>query len=221
MGGFPQSSIDFLVDLSENNTKEWFQANKKRYEAELKKPARALMAEVNEQLLAISPDHARDVPHKALNRINRDIRFSKDKTPYNTRVWGGFHNQARPKGGGAGYFVGISPDGVGIGCGCWAPPKEYMVPLRQHIAANHADLTGAMAALPDSFGEVRGDKYKRVPKPWDSDHPAGELLKHKGLHWVAELPLEVGLADDFVSVIADHFRALQPIVQFLDDGLAG
>ena len=217
----PAATIQFLRDLSANNTKEWFQANKKRYEAELKQPARAIVAEVNAALGQLSPAHATEKPFKALNRINRDIRFSKDKTPYNTRVWAGYHNQTVPKGHGAGYYFGFSPDGFGIGCGAWAPPKDALANLRAHIAANHEQLKAALDALPDGYGELDGDKLKRVPKPFDPDHPAGEWLKHKGFHTRIEFDVEEALRDDFVDLVLSHFGHMQPIVNFLDEGMAG
>ncbi len=216
----PAATIQFLADLDANNTKEWFAANKKRYENELKKPGRALAETVNERLRALSPAHARDVSHKALNRINRDIRFSKDKTPYNTRLWAGFHNQSAPKGASAGLFFGLSPESVGIGCGAWQPPKDALDRLRGHIADNHRALTDAIGALPEGYGPLDGDKLKRVPKPWTAEHPAAELLKHKGLHIRIELPPETATQADFADRILEHFQRLLPIVTFLDSGLA-
>ena len=217
----PPTLIAFLKDLTENNSKDWFQANKKRYETELKAPARAVVEDVNAGLAKLSPAHAREQSHKALNRINRDIRFSKDKTPYNTRVWAGFHNGTVPKGTGAGYYFGFSPTGLGIGCGAWAPPKEALASLRSHIAANHQQLKAALDALPAGYGELDGEKLKRVPKPFDPDHPAGEWLKHKGYHLRIEFDPEEALRDDLVDLVLTHFGHLQPIVNFLDEGMAG
>lgn len=216
----PPQALAFLRDLEANNTKEWFAANKSRYERELKAPARALVHAVNERIRAISPAHASDAPHKLLNRINRDIRFSKDKSPYNTRLWAGFHNTTAPKGEGAGFYFGLSPHSCGVGAGVWEPPNEAMTRLRARIASDHAALTDAIAALPKGYGELGGDKYKRVPAPWPADHPAGELLKHKGMHIRIELPAEAATSPDFADVVAAHFRHLQPIVAFLDAGLS-
>jgi len=214
---FPQAGLDFLMDLAENNNKDWFQANKKRYEKELKKPARAFVDEVNAQLEVFAADHVTPAG-KAINRINRDIRFSKDKTPYNTNVWAGFHNQTRPKGAGAGYYFGFSNDGLGVGAGAWMPPKDRMQALREHIAENHAEIASILAGL-EGFEPLSGAAYKRVPKPWDADHPAAELLKFKGMHTRIELDAGLVTSDKAATEIGKHLKKLKPLVDFLDAGL--
>jgi len=218
---FPQPAIDFLIDLEENNTKEWFQANKKRYERTLKAAAREFVSEVNEAMEAVSPAHATDAPHKRLSRINRDIRFSKDKTPYNTHVWAGFHASDAPRGSAAGYFVGLSPTGWGVGGGCWKPPAEAMDSLRSYIAARQSEFE-AIISDPEFaavFPEISGEKYKRVPKPWPADHPAGEWLKHKGIHTRCDAGGDLLTSEDLLAEIERRFRILKPFVDFLSAGL--
>ncbi len=215
----PEETVAFLRDLDQNNTKEWFQANKKRYETDMKRPSREFVDTVNTVLEDISPDHCTPAA-KAISRINRDIRFAADKTPYNTRVWAAFHNTTRDKGAGAGFYVAVSPTGAGIGAGAWRPPKPHIDRLRAHIAANYADLDAIVASLADEFGPLQGEKYKRVPKPWAADHPGGELLKHKGLFVAKELPIGVGTHPDFLDQIRASFMRLAPLVAFLDAGLA-
>ncbi len=217
---FPQASLDFLADLDENNNKEWFQANKKRYEKELKKPARALVDLVNAELELFAPDHVTPAG-KAINRINRDIRFSKDKTPYNTHIWAGFHNQTLPKGAGAGYYFGFTTDGFGVGAGCWMPPRDRMTALREHIADNYSEFEAILGdeVFAKTFGPLAGEKYKRVPKPWDADHRAAEILKHKGIHTRAELDPKLVTSPSVVAEISRHLRLLKPLVDFLDVGL--
>jgi len=215
----PDSALGFLRDLSENNHREWFQANKKRYERELKRPSRAFVEAVAAELERISPDHVTPAG-KAISRINRDIRFSKDKTPYNTHIWAAFHNQTRPKGGGAGFYVGVSLEDTGIGAGCWMPPKPHIDHLRAFIAEHHADLTRILAELEPVYGPVKGAKYKRVPRGFDKDHPAAELLKHKGFHVARTLPLSHATTEGYAAEVGRAFAELKPLVDFLDAGLA-
>ena len=217
---FPVAGLDFLRDLDANNNKEWFHANKKRYEHSLKLPGRALVDAVNGELSAISPSHVTPAG-KAISRINRDIRFSKDKTPYNVKLWAGFHDASQPKGASAGYYFGFGLEDVGVGAGAWMPPKEYIGPLRAHIAEHHADLEAILADLPSEYTELKGEKYKRVPKPFPPDHPAGEWLKHKGFHIGRSMPLDVVTTENFVPLIGQAFRELKPLVDFLGAGLAG
>ena len=101
--GLPEASLAFLRDLDANNDRDWFQANKKRYERDLEAPGRALVEAVNARLEDLSPAHVTP-PGKAINRINRDVRFSQDKTPYNVKLWAKFLPSDRPKGLGAGYM---------------------------------------------------------------------------------------------------------------------
>lgn len=217
--GLPDETMRFLEDLAHNNSKDWFDENRKRYERDLKKPGRALVDEVNSVLETLAPEWVTP-SGKAISRINRDIRFSKDKTPYNTRLWAGFHKQGAEKGAAAAYYFGLSPTGCGMGCGAWMPPKPHIDRLRAHIATHHVELTSMLATLSDQgFGALDGDRYKRVPKPFDADHPAGDYLKHRGFHVRIELDPEIVTTDAFVPEIAARFTQLKPLVDFLQAGL--
>lgn len=217
----PAAALRFLADLEANNDTAWFAANKKRYEKELKEPSRALAEAVNDVMGGISPAHASDTPHKAVSRINRDIRFSADKTPYNTHVWMGFHASAAPKGTAAGYYLGFSHKDWGVGAGAWAPEKEQLEALRAHIAAEHQTLraiveTPAFAAV---FGGLQGEALKRVPKPYDTDHPAGEWLKLKGVYVRAQGDVALLTSADLLPEVERRFALLRPLVEFLSEGL--
>ena len=217
---FPQEGIAFLEDLAANNQRDWFKANKKRYEAELKGPSRALIEALNTELERISPQH-QTPPAKAISRINRDIRFSKDKTPYRTEIWGGFHDLTRPKGSASGFYFGLSPAGVGVGAGLWMCPRDKLAGLRAHIAQDPDRLLGILDGLTAAYGPPRGDKLKRVPRPWDAEHPAAELLKHKGLYLKRDLAgPELATSPQLVPTLAACFQELLPLVRFLDEGLA-
>ncbi len=216
---FPQGGMDFLVDLAANNQRDWFQANKARYEAELKRPAQALVEALNAELERFSADHVTP-PGKALRRIHRDTRFSKDKTPYNTRIWAGFHDLSRPKGASAGFYLGISPMGVGVGAGLWMAPKDRLAGLLGAIAQQPAQLVGLLDDLAADYGPPQGDKLKRVPRPWDADHAGAEQLKHKGLYLKRDLGLELATSPELVPTVAGCFRELLPLVRYLDRALA-
>jgi uncharacterized protein (TIGR02453 family) len=218
---FPKAGVEFLRDLAEHNNREWFQANRKRYEQELKEPAQRLAESIVGVLKKVDRRHASD-PTKAVGRIFRDIRFSKDKTPYYTYVWFHFPLANEPRYAGAAYYVGVELDGAGTGAGCWMPPPERMDSLRAKLAKQH----GAFRKIVDDakfrkrFGKLEGEAFKRVPKPYPPDHPAGDLLKLKGMHVHGKLPLKVATSDGFLDAIAEDFRLLSPMVAFLDKGLA-
>ena len=219
----PSETMQFLRDLSDNNSKEWMDANRKRYERELKKPARELVREINGIIGEIAPEWASDKPEKNLSRINRDIRFSKDKTPYNTHIWGGFGKKGSPKGVGAGLYFGISPTGWGVGAGTWKPSKEAAEALRATIAERHGELSAIVSepAFAQHFGALGGDAYKRVPKPYPADHPAAEWLKLKSVHVRCdhEEP-ELICTEGFLPTLRTRLETLLPLLHFLDQGMA-
>jgi uncharacterized protein (TIGR02453 family) len=219
---FPSAGLQFLRDLAENNDKEWFQANKKRYERDLKAPARALVTAVNAEVERLAPAHAAEDPVRQLSRINRDIRFSKDKTPYNTRIWAAFGRLGAPMGTSAGFYFGLSPEGLGVGAGAWHPEKGPLAALRAHFAARYRDYRAIVQepafARAFTFGEA--DAYKRVPAPYPPDHPAADLLVLKSVHVHADLGAAVLTTEDVVPAIVRHFALLVPFVAFLDEGLA-
>lgn len=219
---FPEAGLQFLRDLAENNDKDWFSQNRQRYEDHVQAPARALVAAINEALLDIAPAHVTE-PARALNRIHRDIRFSKDKTPYNTHLWATFSRSDVPRDRTAAFYIGISTDGCGVGAGVWMPPKDRMEALRTHIAANHEQLREIVEdpAFAATYGPLAGEAYKRVPKPWPADHPAAAWLVLKGGHVRCELGPKLTTSPELIPTVAGHFARLAPLVAFMDDGLAG
>jgi len=219
--GFPKGGVEFLRDLAEHNNRDWFQANRKRYEQELKEPAKRLAEAIAGILKKVDRRHAGD-PAKAVSRINRDIRFSKDKAPYYSRVWFSFPLATGERQAGAAYYVGIDTDDAGTGAGCWEPPPERMGTLRAKIAKQHVALRKIVddPKFRKRFGDVEGNAYKRVPKPFPPDHPAGDLLKLKGVHVHGKVPLKVATSGGFLDVVAEDFRLLAPMVAFLDKGLS-
>lgn len=162
----------FLSDLAQNNTRDWFLANKSRYDDSLKKPALALLDYVSADLeKAIgSPVNVK------LFRPHRDIRFSKDKTPYHTHLhmlW------ASPD---CSWFLGIAPDYISAGAGQFAFDKDGLLRWREGIASQHGEMTAATIAQMQSKGaRMEAAELKRVPAPYDKDHPREDLLRRKGL----------------------------------------
>jgi uncharacterized protein (TIGR02453 family) len=220
-GGFPEAGVAFLRDLAEHNDRAWFEANRKRYEQDLKEPVKRLSEAIVGVLNDVDPRHAID-PAKAMGRIHRDVRFSKDKSPYHTHVWFAFPLAGGAKGEGAAYYFGVDPEGAGSGGGCWEPPPEKMAALRGKLAVEHAKLRRIVdaAAFRKRFGELKGEAYKKVPKPYDPDHPAGDLLKLKGVHVHGKIPMKVATSGKLLDTLAADFAMLKPLVAYLDEGLA-
>jgi uncharacterized protein (TIGR02453 family) len=193
--GFPKEAIEFLDDLEQNNERAWFQAHKDVYERACKEPMQALMAE-------LEPAHG---PGK-LFRIQRDIRFSKDKSPYKTYV-------AATLGEG---YVSLSSDGLSIASGVYMPERET---LERYRAAIDDDSSGRALERIATNLEKKGyelgsrDALKSAPKGYSADHPRIRFLREKGLiGWKGFPPgpwLHSRKALDRVRTVLDDLRALR------------
>ena len=180
-------AIGFFERLKADNTKEFYEAHKDFYRDEIRKPAE-LLADLFAEDLA----KATGKPHgPKVFRLHRDVRFSKDKTPYNAHLhmlW------SRPGGGvSPAWFFGAAPAYLTFGMGVMGLEKESLVRFRRMIDAQGDDLTHAMAearAANVTLSDWGPEPLKRVPKPYEADHPHGVLLKRKA--FVVQAPLAEG-----------------------------
>src|SRR5882672_9633570 len=131
---FSTDTLSFLKRLKKNNRREWFNAHKDDYEAHVKAPMIAVLERLAVDMRAIAPELL--VGPKSMYRIYRDVRFSENKQPYKTHVAASFWNRELGKGGGAGMYFHVSPDGVWIGGGMYAPEMPQLHAVREQIAAN-------------------------------------------------------------------------------------
>jgi uncharacterized protein (TIGR02453 family) len=214
--GFPQEGIDFFRKLQRNNRREWFQPRKPIFEASLKQPMRELVAAVNGAMKSFAPEYVTD-PDKAIYRIYRDTRFSKDKTPYKDHIAASFSRRGTPSGGGL-YFA-VSHKEVAIGGGIYMPSTETLRAVRHHIAGRHQELRRIVAKLavrqlyPPG---LQGDQLTRVPKGFDRDHPAADLLRYKQLYFYVELAPDLATTPDLYPEVVKHFRAIMPFLEYLN-----
>src|SRR4029077_12462862 len=139
---FTKKALDFLRGIKKNNNKEWFEAHRQEYEAELGEPMRELIGEMSVRFKKFAPEIMGD-PKRSMFRINRDIRFSKDKSPYKTHAACWFNHRARSgkvggdgEGGSAGFYFHLAPTGSFVGAGIWMPPRPVLARIRDAIAEN-------------------------------------------------------------------------------------
>lgn len=197
----------FLKELSGNNTRDWFAAQKSRYDSQLKTPALLLLEQFSQ---TIGPGTG-----TKLFRPHRDVRFSKDKTPYHTHLhmlW------TLPDAGPLkpGFFFGVSPDYVSIGCGLMGLAKDELTTWRAEVDGRFgADLLVLLAELHSRGNRISEPELKRVPSPFDKDHPSAALLRRKSLTVWKDLD-----ADQFdapLSELEDAFTTFQPFLDRLRD----
>ncbi len=183
--GFPKEAITFFRDLSFNNEKEWFHAHKKEYEEYVLEPAKLFVVAMGDRLHEISPDvQAIPAVNKSLFRLNRDVRFSKDKSPYKTNMGILFWEGPKKRMENPGFYISLETDGVMIAGGSHVFPKELLPKYREAAADKKAgkELADLAVSLDKTGVPILGAHYKRVPQGYDADHPNAELLKHNGVY---------------------------------------
>lgn len=210
------STLDFMRDLAQNNNRDWFQANRKRYDA-VKMEFTALVGQVLKNVSTFEALPNTD-PKDCIFRINRDIRFSKDKTPYKQNLAaaigiGGRHS------GRIDYYFHIQPGNESfIGAGMWQPTAEHLARFRQEIDYNVESLTDIIDA-PDFrayFPEISGQSIKTAPKGYTADHPNIELLRRKELFFMHRYSDAAVLKPTFADELTKGCRLIKPYCDFLN-----
>jgi uncharacterized protein (TIGR02453 family) len=215
-------SLQFLTDLKANNDRDWFQANKDRYEearSEFEKFINALIGEITRFDTSIGHHTAKD----CIFRIYRDIRFSKDKSPYKTHF--GAHITSAAKRSEihsrAGYYIHIEPGDSMLAGGAYLPQGPWLKAIRQEITYNAQRLKDILneQSFQKYFGQLEGEKLKRAPKDYSPDHPEIELLKQKSFLAVHQCADDLVTSDEFLSHAAKVFMALKPLDDFLNSAM--
>lgn len=216
------TTLSFLTDLKANNNKLWFDANRKFYDA-AKTDLIQTVAKVIDGLSAIDPAIA-EVPPQAKNcifRINRDVRFSNDKSPYKPN-FGAWINKGGKKLNTAGYYLNIEPGNSFLAGGLYMPEPTVLTRIRQEIDYNLAEFTQLLTAptfVRHFDGLNRDDALQRPPKGYLADNPAVEYLKLKSFTAWHRLPDDALTKPDFVAYITTVFGGLQPLIVYLNRSL--
>lgn len=211
-----QSTFDFLNKLRDNNNREWFNDHKDTFKAEQSKVihfAEQLIQEVN-KFDVLEPMTGK----KALFRIYRDIRFSKDKTPYKTHFSGQLKRATALRRGG--YYFQIAPGGnTMIAGGFFAPNAADLKRIRQEIAAD-PDSLRQIIAQPDfvnTFGELKGDQLKTAPRGFSKTDPAIDLLRYKQYLLLREFSDEEAMDKQFLAKAAATFKNMLPLFDYMSN----
>ena len=220
--GFPSEGLQFLSDLYAHNEREWFNAHKAVYERALLGPGQCFVRALGERLQELSPAIQYDTRTNgsgSMLRIDPDIRFSKDKTPYHTQMRFFFWEGAAPKMRNPGFHFTFDGLSGATYAGRWGFDKPLLTAFREAVAdARRGPELVAMIAEVQASGEylVGGSHYKRVPRGYPSDHPRAELLRHNGLNARApEIPAAVLTAPELVDVCFQHCRNMASLVRWL------
>ena len=210
--GFSDGALAFLRDLRANNERAWFNDHKKTYEDAIKKPAQAFCHAMTASLEALT---GKPHGHKIF-RIHRDVRFSKDKTPYNTHL----HIAFMPTGGPSAappWFFGLDTDSLALGTGIFAFDKAGLERFRTRVLMEDG------AALERLMQDLKGDgvrfgepDLRRTPSGYDKDHPRAVLLRHKGLSaWIDHANPNVVTSSTLIDRCMQDFQRLKPLFDWL------
>jgi uncharacterized protein (TIGR02453 family) len=225
--GFRPEAIQFLADLAENNDRAWFQPRKGDYERLLKEPLEALIAALAGRFEAQAIPLRAD-PARSPFRIYRDVRFSKDKSPYKTNLGASFPwvaEDAVPAGvrshtsnvhSSGGYFH-LSPGEIYVGGGIWHPEKPWLDAFRRRVADDPTPIRH-LAEEPGfqaMFHSLGGDALQRVPAGFPPDHPAADLLKLKDVTFGRRLSDREAESPELPDLIAETFEVAMPVMRYL------
>ena len=212
----------FFIELASNNNSEWFNTHRKRYEKDVKDPFNNLLAALIPKLAAIDTNMAGVKPSECIFRINRDIRFSKDKTPYKVMMSaavapGGKKNFSYP-----GFYFEATPEGITIYCGVYAAEKQQIDAIRSLIAN---DLHRFETLLNDKEfkekfgGQILGETQTRIPKELKEAAEKQPVIYHKQFYYKSTLDESYLSRPDLDDILVDHFKAALPMSNFLKQGL--
>lgn len=213
-------TLHFLGELRDNNHKDWFDTQRDRYQG-IRKALVAVVQEVISGTAAHDPAVGGTDASKSLFRINRDIRFSNDKSPYKSNM-GSWFTPGGKQPLLAGYYVHLEPGGCFLAGGSYMPQPPELKKLRAHIDYDYKTLN-AIVAAPDFvrlFGHLNGESLKTMPKGYDAEHPAAVFLKMKSFTVSHPISDAQALAADYPAYAATVFAAMQPLIAFLNEGLA-
>lgn len=216
--GYVPDTFGFLSELAFNNSRDWFEANKDRYQRVIVEPSLALITDLDPVIRQVSP-HFRGVAKKvggSLMRIYRDTRFSRDKTPYKTNIGIQLRHVLAGDVHTPGFYLHLATDECFMGAGTWHPEAPDLKRIRQRMADKPAEYTAAVQAATAGTGlTVYGESLKRLPKGFAADHPLAEELKRIDFLVTANLDHSLYLKPALVDELAQRFQAASPYMAFL------
>ena len=186
--GFRPAALSFLRALKKNNRREWFEEHREEFVREISEPTKALIEELDVRFASLAPEFVGD-PKTSMFRIYRDVRFSKDKSPYKVHAALWIFHRAPGRGvgkeidGGAGFYVHLEPQASLVAAGLWMPPRHSLAKVREHFSEDLAGWKRAVTApaVVKRFGGLVTDEpgilLKRLPRGFDEGHPAEKWLR--------------------------------------------
>jgi uncharacterized protein (TIGR02453 family) len=215
-----QTIFGFLTQLKPNNNREWLEANRPMYET-AKEAFTGLVAKLIRELSLLEPGLSLLEPRDCIFRIHRDIRFSKNKTPYKTH-FGAYFAEGGKKSTRAGYYLHIEPEGKSmLAGGVYMPPAEDLKKIRQEIDYNGEGLRSIINSqnFRKYYGAIAGEKLKTTPKGYSPDHPDIELLRQKDFIATHYIEDRIVMQPDYPAYCIKVWKALKPLNDYMNAAL--
>lgn len=209
----PKNAFEFLTDLSKNNNRDWFEKHKPEFK-EHQKEVKKIFESIKEGLAKND-----QIEKLKMFRIYRDVRFSKDKTPYKTHFSGYCSRLGKERRGS--YYIHIQPGESFLGVGFWDPNKDDLFRIRKEIEMDASEFYEFLEDpdFKDTWGSFYGPTLKTAPRGFDKDHPDIELLRRKNFTFVHSLSDKEVLSPDFVGHTVIAFEKARPFLDLMSDVL--
>jgi uncharacterized protein (TIGR02453 family) len=225
---FSSSALTFFRGLSKHNNKPWFEAHRADYERDVRDPMRALIEEMDARFQRFAPEITGD-PKRSMFRINRDIRFSRDKSPYKTHAACWFNHRTRSgkvggdgEGGSAGFYFHLAPAGSFVGAGIWMPPSSVLAKIRDAIAENVRAFERIVRqpTVVKRYGGLDDEKVlKRMPRGFAEDHPGASWLKYQSFTIGRRLKQAEAIGPRLPALLEADFKVMLPFVRWLNGAM--
>lgn len=218
---FTTEFINFFKELESNNNTDWFHANKKRYEADVKKPFTQFISDFIDEIRKHDPGLNKEAKDCIL-RINRDIRFAKDKSPYNTYYTAFVSNGGRKDKSVPGIYLRFAPDMIGVMAGFYGGSSEQVANIRNEIAAEPKKFNALIheKAFVKAFDKIQGESVKRIPSDLKLAAEKEPLVLNKQWYVIARREAELMLSDDLMAEMMSYYQLARPLNDFLTSAMA-
>ncbi|MFA6262135.1 MAG: DUF2461 domain-containing protein [Bacteroidia bacterium] len=212
---FTPAFMKFFKELSKNNTTVWFNENRKTYEKEVKKPFSDFVEEMIRRIQKLDPE-VQIKPADAIMRINKDIRFSKDKTPYNTYVAANISRFGKKDKSYPGFYFQLGPEGIGVFGGVYMVEDDKLLEIRNHIGDNLKAFAKAYSdsAFKSKFGTLKGEQNKRLPAEIQELVAKEPLIANKQFYFQASLKANLITSDELADTLMEYVKAAKKVNDF-------
>ena len=213
VNSIPKSAFTFIRKLAKNNNREWFNANKTKFKEE-EQHVKDFFSSVLDGM-----DSFDSIEDMRVNRIYRDIRFSKDKTPYKNHFAGGFRRATKRRRGG--YYLHLQPGNSLVAGGFWGPNKDDLLRIRRELEIDAAPLIKIMnhRRFKSHFGAIQGEGVKSAPRGFPKDHPHIDLIRKKQFYFVHHFTNEEVHGPEFRKKVLTSFKLLIPYFDYMSEVL--